>query len=237
MPVINENRIQAQKITEQMIEGNISHNTSPQVGTNTKNMTVYLLIKRAADIVFSLFALTVLSPLLLIVICAIKLDSKGPAIYSQTRIGLNTIPFTMYKFRSMSLDAEERLAELQALNERDGPVFKIQNDPRVTRVGIFIRKTCIDELPQLVNILKGNMSIVGPRPPLPNEVEEYTSYHRQRLSITPGLTCYWQISDRDVTFDQWVASDIRYIQERCLLLDMKIIFRTLLIVIKQMGAK
>lgn len=197
----------------------------------------YPMIKRILDIILSCVALVVLSPLFLIVAIAIKLDSKGSVFYSHQRIGKNSTPFTMYKFRSMCVDADERLEDLQELNERDGPVFKIANDPRVTRVGMFIRKTCIDELPQLVNILKGDMSIVGPRPPLPNEVEQYTPYHLQRLSITPGLTCFWQVSDREMSFDDWVQSDIDYIQNMSPWTDLKILFLTLGVVFRQLGAK
>ena len=201
------------------------------------NRLAYRFFKRAMDILCSAVALILLSPLFLIVAIAIKLDSKGPVFFNQTRVGRDEKHFTMYKFRSMSADAESRLKDLQGLNERDGPVFKIHNDPRVTKVGGFIRKTCIDELPQLVNIIKGDMSIVGPRPPLPVEVEQYTPYHMGRLRVTQGLTCYWQISKRDMTFDQWVESDLRYINERGLLLDIKIIFKTVLVVLRQLGAK
>ena len=156
---------------------------------NIANQNRYEKIKRFFDICLSVAALVVLSPLLLVIAILIYLEDKGPVIYSQTRIGKDGRAFKLYKFRSMCVDADERLRDLQKLNERDGPVFKIRDDPRVTKVGKFIRKTCIDELPQLVNIIKGDMSIVGPRPPLPNEVEQYNSYQKQRLLVVPGLTC------------------------------------------------
>jgi len=198
--------------------------------------TTYLFVKRVMDIACAGMALVLLSPFLLIVTVAVKIDSRGPVFFKQLRVGKGGKTFTMYKFRSMSVDAEARLKELQNLNERDGPVFKIRNDPRVTRVGKFIRKTCIDELPQLMNIIMGDMSVVGPRPPLPSEVEQYLPRHMQRLSITQGLTCFWQISDRKMTFDEWVELDIRYMRERSLLLDLKIVFLTLLVVFRQLGA-
>lgn len=197
----------------------------------------YLAMKRLMDIVCSLFGLIILSPLLLIIALAIRLDSKGNAIYSQQRIGKDGKPFTMYKFRSMVENAESQLQSLQEKNEMDGPVFKISSDPRITRVGKLIRKTSIDELPQLINILRGEMSIVGPRPPLPNEVEKYNAYQKQRLSVTPGLTCFWQIHGRnDISFSQWVEMDLRYIRERSLTLDIKLIFMTIPAVIFGKGA-
>lgn len=150
----------------------------------------YAAVKRVLDWLLSLMALILLFPLFLAVAVAIKLDSRGPVFFVQTRIGKNGKPFSMYKFRSMCVDAEKQLHKFAAMNERDGPVFKIANDPRVTRVGRFIRRTCIDELPQLLNILKGDMGIVGPRPALPNEVAAYTPHQMLRLQATPGLTCY-----------------------------------------------
>jgi lipopolysaccharide/colanic/teichoic acid biosynthesis glycosyltransferase len=135
----------------------------------------------------------------------------------------------------MFINAEEKLKDLHGLNERGGPVFKIRNDPRVTKVGRFIRNTYIDELPQLINVIKGQMSLVGPRPPIPSEVEQYTPHQMMRLSIKPGLTCYWQISNKDMTFEEWVALDLRYIHERSFLLDIKIICRTVVFVLRQFG--
>jgi lipopolysaccharide/colanic/teichoic acid biosynthesis glycosyltransferase len=143
----------------------------------------------------------------------------------------------MYKFRSMYVDAEERLQELLKENEMDGPAFKMKNDPRITRVGKFIRKTSLDELPQLWNILRGDMSIVGPRPALPREVEQYTELQKQRLIVTPGLTCYWQATPKrnEITFDEWMELDLRYIQERSFWVDWKIIFKTVGAVIHKEG--
>ena len=182
--------------------------------------------------------MVVLSPLLLVIAILIYLEDKGPVIYSQTRIGKDGRAFKLYKFRSMCVDADEKLKDLQELNERDGPVFKIKNDPRVTKVGKFIRKTCIDELPQLVNIIKGDMSIVGPRPPLPNEVEQYNSYQKQRLLVVPGLTCYWQIQKgEETTFDEWVELDLKYIKERSILLDFRLILLTFKVILSGKGAE
>ena len=190
------------------------------------------------DICLSSAALVVLSPLLLVIAILIYLEDKGPVIYSQTRIGKDGRAFKLYKFRSMCVDADEKLKDLQELNERDGPVFKIKNDPRVTKVGKFIRKTCIDELPQLVNIIKGDMSIVGPRPPLPNEVEQYNSYQKQRLLVVPGLTCYWQIQKgEETTFDEWVELDLKYIKERSILLDFRLILLTFKVILSGKGAE
>lgn len=189
----------------------------------------YWILRRAQDILFSAIALIVLSPILLLVALAIVLDDpKGGPIYSQVRCGRDGKPFKMFKFRSMYVDAEARLDELMAQNEKDGPVFKIKNDPRITRVGRIIRKTSIDELPQLWNILMGDMSIVGPRPALPREVEQYTDYQKQRMYVTPGLTCYWQIQPNrdDISFEDWIEMDLRYIEERSFWLDWKLIFLT-----------
>ena len=175
--------------------------------------------------------------MLITVISIIIDDPKGCPVFSQIRVGKNGKEFKMYKFRSMVVDAEDRLKELLEENEMDGPVFKIADDPRITRVGKFIRKTSIDELPQLFNILKGDMSIVGPRPALPREVEQYSVYQTQRLFITPGLTCYWQIQPNrnDISFDEWVEMDIQYIRERSFLVDWKIIFKTIIVVLTKQG--
>ena len=205
---------------------------------NIANQNRYEKIKRFFDICLSAAALVVLSPLLLVIAILIYLEDKGPVIYSQTRIGKDGRAFKLYKFRSMCVDADEKLKDLQKLNERDGPVFKIKNDPRVTKVGKFIRKTCIDERPQLVNIIKGDMSIVGPRPPLPNEVEQYNSYQKQRLLVVPGLTCYWQIQKgEETTFDEWVELDLKYIKERSILLDFRLILLTFKVILSGKGAE
>ena len=189
----------------------------------------YWAVRRAQDIILSLLAIVVLSPLLLLTYLAIWIDSPGASpIFTQMRVGRNGKLFKMYKFRTMCPDAEQKLASLMAQNEKDGPVFKMKHDPRITRVGKFLRKTSIDELPQLFNVLKGEMSIVGPRPALPREVAQYTAYEWQRLYVTPGLSCYWQISPhRDqLSFDEWMDLDIKYVHERSFLVDWKIILCT-----------
>ncbi len=194
-----------------------------------KERKLYLTVKRTFDICASLAALVVLSPLLLIVPILIYIDDPhGSPLFSQIRVGRNGKRFKFYKFRSMVVNAEDMLKDLQGKNEKTGPVFKIKNDPRMTRVGKFIRKTSIDELPQLVNVLRGEMSIVGHRPSLVREVEKYDDYQRLRLLVTPGLTCYWQvIKDRDkIPFDKWVDLDIKYIRERNVWIDMKLIIKT-----------
>lgn len=189
----------------------------------------YWFWRRMQDIVLSVLALAVLWPLMLIVAVIIVIDSPGAGpIFSQTRIGRDGKPFTFYKFRSMCPNAEAKLEELLKYNEMDGPAFKIKDDPRITRVGRFIRRTSIDELPQLWNILRGEMSIVGPRPGIPREVEQYDDYALQRLLVTPGLTCYWQIQPyrNRLSFEEWVELDVKYINERSFLTDWKIIFAT-----------
>lgn len=194
-----------------------------------QNSTYYFVIKRLIDVVFSTIGLIVLSPIMLIVAVAIKLeDIKGPILFSQERVGYLGKKFKMYKFRSMYVDAEERLHEIQHLNEQTGPVFKMKDDPRITKVGKFIRKTSLDELPQLINILKGEMSIVGPRPALLREVVQYNDYQKQRLLVKPGLTCIWQVSGRNnIGFDEWVELDLEYIENQSLGLDIKLILQTI----------
>ncbi len=197
---------------------------------------VYEFVKRIFDVVCSALALVVLSPVFLITAIAVKSDG-GPAFYSQTRLGRNNKPFKMYKFRSMCVDAENKKQELMQYNEVDGPVFKMKADPRITKVGKFIRKYSIDELPQLLNILKGDMSIVGPRPPLPDEVEKYNSYQMQRLLVTPGLTCFWQAYGRSsLSFDDWMYMDMMYIKRRGMWLDINLIAKTVFAVIFKRGA-
>ncbi|MDU5946277.1 MAG: sugar transferase, partial [Paenibacillus macerans] len=196
-----------------------------------------LILKRAVDIVLASLGLIVISPLLAVVAVCIKLDSKGPVMIKQRRIGKNGAPFGMYKFRSMVENAESLIHQLAAHNEADGPVFKMKNDPRITRVGRFIRKYSIDELPQLINVVLGQMSLVGPRPPLPQEVERYTDYEWRRLDIRPGITGLWQINGRsDLPFDEWVKLDLYYIEHWSLGLELKIIFKTIPIVLKGTGA-
>lgn len=196
----------------------------------------YLFVKRAADIICSLLALIFLSPLFLAVSIAIKKDG-GPVFFMQQRIGKDGKAFRMYKFRSMVVNAEEMLKELQSKNEASGPVLKIENDPRVTKVGRFIRKYSIDELPQLINILIGDMSIVGPRPPLPSEVVMYSEYDMQRLKVRPGLTCYWQCGGRSkISFEKWIDMDLEYINDQGIWCDLKIILKTIPAVFNGDGA-
>lgn len=199
---------------------------------------LYCAAKRGQDILFSALALLVLWPFMLLLALVIYIDSPGASpFFVQERIGLNGKPFRFIKFRSMVPDAEKKLHALLDKNEMDGPVFKIRRDPRITRVGSFIRRCSIDELPQLINILKGDMSIVGPRPALPREVKKYDDYERQRLYVRPGLTCYWQVQPRrnDLSFDEWLELDLKYIRERSFATDWKIIFKTFSAVIGMEG--
>lgn len=198
----------------------------------------YWVFRRMQDIVLSGIALIVLLPVFLILTLIIIIDSPGAGpIFSQVRVGRDGKEFVFYKFRSMKPNAEEELGNLLKYNEMQGPAFKIKNDPRITRVGRLMRKTGLDELPQLFNILKGDMSIVGPRPALPREVEQYTEYHKQRLLVSPGLTCYWQIQPErnTMSFDQWMELDLKYIKERSFLVDWKIILGTFKAVIHMDG--
>lgn len=198
----------------------------------------YWILRRGQDILFSLVALILLLPIMLILALIVYLDDPhGSPIFSQIRCGRDGKQFKMYKFRSMYMDAEARLQDLLKENEMDGPAFKMKDDPRITRVGRFIRKTSLDELPQLWNVLKGDMSIVGPRPALPREVEQYTELQKQRMFVTPGLTCYWQTMPKrnDISFDEWMELDLKYIQERSFWVDWKIIFKTFVAVLHKEG--
>ncbi|MDK8640206.1 sugar transferase [Niallia taxi] len=191
----------------------------------------YYLAKRIIDIVSSIAGLILLSILFLIIAILIKVeDPKGKVFFKQVRVGKNGKEFYMYKFRSMSSDAEERLKELLSLNQAEGAMFKMKNDPRITRIGKYIRKTSVDELPQLINVLKGEMSLVGPRPPLPREVAEYSTYDKQRLLVIPGCTGLWQVSGRsNVGFSEMVELDLQYIRDRSVFYDIKIILKTILV--------
>lgn len=199
---------------------------------------VYEVCKRIFDLVMSIFALIVLSPVFLAVTIAIKLEDGGKVFYSQTRLTKGGKEFEMFKFRSMCPNADKLLESLMDQNEMEGPAFKIENDPRITWVGRFIRRTSIDELPQLVNIIMGDMSIIGPRPPLPREVEQYTPYQLHRLDVKTGLACYHECQGRseDKNFDNWVESDLKYIRERSFLTDLKVIFWTIRVVLTGKGA-
>ncbi|WP_067617937.1 sugar transferase [Alicyclobacillus acidiphilus] len=203
----------------------------------TPHTSEQLLLKRATDLLVSWIALVILSPVMLVIAVLIKLDDRGPVFFKQARSGLNGKTFTMYKFRSMRTDAEAIRHKLLHLNEMDGPVFKIKNDPRITRIGRFLRKTSLDELPQFFNVLRGEMSLVGPRPPLPSEVNQYDPQHRRRLSVKPGLTCLWQISGRnEINFQEWVDLDLAYIDNWSYIGDLKIIAKTIPAVLRRRGA-
>jgi lipopolysaccharide/colanic/teichoic acid biosynthesis glycosyltransferase len=194
-------------------------------------------MKRCIDIIFSILALIILSPILLATTIAIKADSKGNVIFSQLRTGKNGVPFVMYKFRSMYAGAETKRKDLISQNEMDGPVFKITNDPRITKVGRFIRSYSIDELPQLVNVIRGEMSIVGPRPLATYETEKFTEEELRRHLVKPGLTCYWQMGGRNkVSFREWIELDMKYIKEMSIKTDLKIILLTFKAVIIKKGA-
>ena len=197
---------------------------------NKQNLRVYEIFKRIIDIIGAGLGLILLSPIIAIVACAVKVTSKGPIFFSQKRVGKNGELFEMYQFRSMVVNAEELKENLEDQNEMSGPMFKIKDDPRVTKVGKFIRKTSIDELPQLWNILKGDMSLVGPRPSSPKEVEQFDNWMFKRLSVRPGLTCYWQVSGRNnIDFEDWMKLDVKYVEERNIWIDIKLIFKTIFV--------
>ncbi|MCS8573107.1 sugar transferase [Pediococcus pentosaceus] len=198
---------------------------------------VYRLFKRMLDIIASVIGLIMLSPVFLIVSLAIKAEDRGPIFYSQVRLGKGQRPFKMYKFRSMIVDADKKLEKLLKQNEVEGAMFKMKEDPRITKVGRFIRKHSLDELPQLINVLRGDMSLVGPRPPLEREVSDYSEYDKQRLIVKPGCTGFWQVTARnDVDFEGMVNLDLEYIERSSILFDIGILFRTVAIVFKPNGA-
>ena len=200
-------------------------------------MNCQLAAKRLIDAVVSTVLLALLSPLFAVLSILIKLTSKGPVIFRQRRVGYNGRPFTCLKFRTMVENAEEIKKDLWSLNQMDGPTFKIRHDPRVTKLGRFLRRTSIDELPQLVNVLRGDMSLVGPRPPVPGEVEQYKLQDRRRLSMKPGLTCLWQVSGRNaISFEKWMELDKDYIDRWSLWLDVQILAKTIPAVLKGSGA-
>ncbi len=193
--------------------------------------------KRVIDLCAVAVGLLLLWPFLLLLAIAIKIDSPGPVFYRSTRLGQRARAFEFLKFRTMGRDAEKKKAELEHLNEMTGPVFKIQNDPRVTRVGRFLRRTSLDELPQLFHVLRGEMGLVGPRPPIPSEVEQYEPWQRRRLSVVPGITCLWQVSGRNqIQFEEWMELDMEYIDKMSLWTDLKILFMTVPAVLRRKGA-
>ncbi len=209
-----------------------------EILTKVPKNKVYQYLKKIMDIFGASIGLIILSPIFIIIAIFIKLeDPKGAVFFKQLRVGKNGNKFYMYKFRSMVSNAEELLQMLLVQNEASGAMFKMKEDPRVTRIGKFIRKTSIDELPQLFNVLKGNMSLVGPRPPLPREVEQYTAYDKQRLLVNPGCTGLWQVSGRsNLTFQQMVDLDLQYIQSASVHLDIKIILKTVKVMLKSENA-
>lgn len=205
---------------------------------STPDHALSLLIKRVMDVTISVALLLLLLPVMILVALLVKLSSPGPVIYRQVRCGLYGRKFFLYKFRSMQKGAEDVLWEIKHLNEMAGPVFKMRNDPRVTPIGRFLRKTSLDELPQFWNVLTGDMSLVGPRAPLPDEVKEYTRWQRRRLSVKPGITCLWQVSGRnEIDFHEWMKLDLHYIDNWSLLLDLKILLRTFPVVLIGKGAR
>jgi lipopolysaccharide/colanic/teichoic acid biosynthesis glycosyltransferase len=214
--------------------------TEPNVNVNgsLKENTGYLHFKRVQDVVPSTVGLIILFPVLVLISLVILIDSPGASpIYVQTRVGLNGKKFRFYKFRTVHPNADKLLESLLAKNEMTGPVFKIKNDPRITRVGKILRKTSLDELPQLWNVLKGDMSMVGPRPALPRETEQYDAHAWERTSVVPGLTCYWQIQPKrnSLSFEKWLELDLKYIEERSFLVDWKIMFGTISAVLHMEG--
>ena len=209
----------------------------PLVGLDSR--PVYQVVKRGFDIVFSAAVLVFFCWLFALIALCIKIDDpRGPVFFKQERVGCNGKRFNMYKFRSMCVDAESRLAELQQYNEKTGPVFKIAEDPRITRVGKWLRKLSLDELPQFLNVLKGDISVVGPRPALPKEVETYNAYQSQRLLVPQGITCYWQTRrNRDtITFDEWVDLDLLYVKKCGFWSDAKLIVQTIGVVLTAQGS-
>ena len=210
---------------------------SPALWTVTDDTLYLRYFKRALDAVLSLMGIIFGIPLACLIALAIKLDSPGPVLFRQVRVGQGGKPFVFFKFRSMFIGAEGIKKEFLHLNEMDGPVFKLFDDPRITRVGRFLRKSSLDELPQLINVLGGNMSLVGPRPPVPQEVRLYEPWQMRRLAVKPGITCLWQVSGRSIIgFDEWMRLDIQYLRNRSFPLDLKILLRTVPAVLSGTGA-
>jgi exopolysaccharide biosynthesis polyprenyl glycosylphosphotransferase len=206
--------------------------------TTTPSNPAQLVVKRILDLSLSLFLFLLTLPIQLLAVIAIRLTSSGPVFFRQTRCGLNGRHFTLLKLRTMDAGAEQRLSEISHLNEMTGPVFKVSKDPRLTMVGRLLRRLSIDELPQLWNVIRGDMSLVGPRPPLPEEVSQYQPWQRRRLSMSPGITCLWQVSGRnEVDFDRWMALDLKYIDTWSPMLDLKILLKTVPAVLSGRGAR
>lgn len=218
--------------------GTLTFGPARDTAVDATTRPVYAAAKHAFDVGFALLLLILTAPVWLIAVVFIRLTSPGPALYRQTRIGHDGRPFTCYKFRTMVDGADEQKASLQHMNEMSGPVFKIRADPRITPVGRWLRRTSIDELPQLINVLKGDMSVVGPRPPLPEEVAQYGGYEFGRLAVKPGLTCLWQVSGRSaLDFPTWVALDLEYVERRSFWFDLLIVLWTVPAVLTMRGAE
>lgn len=195
------------------------------------------ILKRFTDIAVASLILLLVLPVIPVIVLLIKLDSPGPVLFRQKRVGKDGREFDFFKFRSMHMGAENVIASLRPLSGVDGPVFKLKEDPRITSTGRFLRRSSLDELPQLLNVLKGDMSVVGPRPNLPSEVSQYLPWQRRRLDVTPGITCYWQIAGRShIGFQEWMRLDLEYIRSRSLVTDMKIMLKTIPAVIARKGA-
>lgn len=202
-----------------------------------KSRFMYHSIKRIFDFMAAICGVIILSPVMLVIAILIKVEDHGPVFYKQVRVGKNGKKFKMYKFRSMFVNADKMLSKLKEQNDVEGPMFKMKDDPRITKVGHFIRKHSLDELPQFLNVIKGDMSLVGPRPPLPSEVAEYSDYDKQRLYVTPGCTGLWQATERnEVGFSEMVQLDIQYIQRASFMFDLWIIWKTVEIIIKPNGS-
>ena len=202
-----------------------------------KSRFMYHSIKRIFDFMAAICGVIILSPVMLVIAILIKVEDHGPVFYKQVRVGKNGKTFKMYKFRSMFVNADQMLAKLKEQNDVEGPMFKMRDDPRVTKIGHFIRKHSLDELPQFLNVIKGDMSLVGPRPPLPSEVAEYSDYDKQRLYVTHGCTGLWQATERnEVGFNEMVQLDIQYIQRASFMFDLWIIWKTVEIIIKPNGS-
>jgi lipopolysaccharide/colanic/teichoic acid biosynthesis glycosyltransferase len=207
------------------------------IDSSSGDSLLYQWSKRALDIVVGIAVIILLIPVFPIIVIMIKMDTPGPVFFKQKRVGKNERVFEFLKFRSMHREAEKDRRNLQPYNEHDGPTFKIKADPRITNVGRFLRRSSFDELPQIINVIKGDMSIVGPRPQMPNEVEQYQPWHRKRLEVIPGITCYWQISGRShIGFDEWMRLDMEYLRTRCMRTDLMIMLKTIPAVIARKGA-
>lgn len=223
------------KIDQRIADAGAGANVAASVLIN--DSVLYAVAKRGFDLAVGLVILVLILPVFPLIALMIKLDTKGPVFFKQDRVGANGRIFKFYKFRSMLHGAEEKQEALRKRNEQDGPIFKIKSDPRITSVGVFLRRSSLDEIPQILNVLKGDMSIVGPRPPLPAEVASYQPWHRRRLEVKPGITCLWQISGRShIGFNEWMRLDLEYLKTRSFRADLLIFLKTIPAVIARKGA-